>query len=133
MRTTLNLEKAKIEYNDIMFAYAWEHCTIGTRFSEGTENWNLRDMVSEVQYHYDTCYEDGNIQSEGRFPDYWKYDSTAILSQEKYRYITRHNEAEKELHDEWLEKTRRLRNFIRKYKKHIEDMECSEGHCSIWD
>ena len=130
---TVNLEKAIIEFNSIMFDYCWEHCTIGTSFSENTEGWNLRDMVSEAQYHYDTCYESGNCNEEGRYPDYWELDSSCILSQEKYRRVIRHNESEKEMHEDWLRKTRRLRNFIRKYKNHIGELKCVNGHCSCWD
>lgn len=126
-------EEAKKRYNEMMNDFGLEYLTIGERLSENTDNWNVRDMVSECQYQLDVCYEDDNANSEGRFPDYWEYDSTAILSEKRFRYITRHNENEKELHEEWLKKTRRLRSFIRKYKKHIEDIECTEGHCSMWD
>ena len=129
----LNFEQVKTEYNDIMFAYCWEHCTVDTKYSENTEGWNLRDRVSEVQYHLDTCYEEGNAESEGRHPEYWKIDSSCILSKEKYDYVTRHNEQEKKSHEEWLKKTRRLRSFVRKYEKHIEEIQCIEGHCSCFD
>ncbi len=128
-----NFEQAKAEYNSIMFDYCWEHCTIGTRFSEDTDGWNLRDMVSEAQYHLDTCYEEGHAENEGRYPEYRKIDSSCILSEEKYRRVIRHNEQEKELHEYWLRKTRRLRTFVRKYKKHIEQLECVSGHCSDFD
>lgn len=132
-KKTIDFEKAKAEYNSIMFDYCWEHCTIGTSFSENTEGWNLRDMVSEAQYHYETCYEEGHGESEGRCPEYLKLDSSCVLSQEKYRYVIHHNEQEKALHEHWLRKTRRLRNFIRKYEKHIQDIQCVDGHCSNFD
>lgn len=133
MAKVIDLKKATAEYNDLMEDYCWEHVTIGTRYSEDTDGWNLRDMVSEVQYHYDTCYEDGNCNSEGRYPDYWEIDNACMLSRELFRYYTRHNEGQKELHEEWLRKTRRLRAFIRKYKNHINDLVCVCGHCSIYD
>lgn len=132
-KKTVDLEKAKAEYNDIMEYIGREESTVGTSFSEDTDGWNLRDMVSEAQYHYECCYEDGNAQSEGRYPDYEQYDSSCILSKEKYRYVTRHNEREKEAHEHWLNRTRRLRNFIRKYKDHIQDLACVQGHCSCYD
>ena len=43
----LNIEKATQRYNNIMERLGYEHNTIGTRFSEDTENWNIRDMVAQ--------------------------------------------------------------------------------------
>lgn len=34
----LNMESAIKRYNDIMYSCGYEHSTIGTRYSEGTEN-----------------------------------------------------------------------------------------------
>lgn len=112
---TVDFDKAKIEYNNIMFDYCWEHCTIGTSFSENTEGWNLRDMVSEAQYHYDTCYESGNLNEEGRYINYWEIDSSCLLDKRRYLSFIRHNNYVKEMHEEWLRKTRRLRTFITCY------------------
>lgn len=130
---TVNVEKATFEFNSIMLDYGWEHCTIGTSFSENTEGWNLRDMVSEIQYHYDTCYESGNANEEGRYPDYWGIDGSCILSKEEYCRALRHNNYEKKMHEDWLRKTMRLRNFVRKYKNDIGELKCVTGHCSCWD
>lgn len=115
-----DLKKAIKRYNSIMFDFCWEHCTIGTRFSEDTEGWNLRDMVSECQYHLDTCYEEGNLQSEGSDV------------QELYDCNYSYNEVQS-IRKEWLSKTRRLRNFIEAYKPYIGDLKCVVGHCSDFD
>ena len=42
----LNMKRAIKRYNDIMNVIGYEHNTIGTRYSEGTENWNKRDMLA---------------------------------------------------------------------------------------
>ena len=129
----LNLKQATEKYNDLMWSLCYEHNTIGTRLSENTENWNLRDMVSECQYVLDCCYEEGNLNNEGQHPDYWEHTTETILNKAKYDYVNRHNDAQKELHKYWLSKTRRLRNFIKKYEPYIQDMTCSMWHCSHYD
>lgn len=126
-------ETAKKQYNDMMNSLGLEFLTIGERLSENTENWNLRDMVSECQYQLDVCYEDGNANNEGQYPDYWEYTSEDILSKRRYDYVTRHNEEQKQMHNDWLSKTKRLRNFIKKYEKTALTMKCAEGHCSKFD
>ena len=126
-------EEAKKKYNRLMFDLCIEHVTIGTRFSEDTENWNLRDMVSECQYTLDCCYEEGNANQEGQYPDIWKYTADDLMSKRRYDYVTRHNEEQKEMHKSWLSKTRRLRNFITKYAPLIKGMKCAQGHCSCYD
>lgn len=133
MENTKIFEEAKKRYNTMMNDFALEHLTIGCRLSENTDNWNLRDMVSECQYQLDVCYEEGNDNNEGQYPDYWEITAEDILNKRKYDYLTSHNESEEELHKEWLSKTRRLRNFIRKYESAALTMECSEGHCSRFD
>ena len=116
----LNLKKAIDRYNSIMMDFCWEHCTIGTSYSECTEEWNLRDMVSEAQYHLDTCYEEGNLQAEG--------------SDLQELYDMGYSDCSvKEIRKEWLSKTRRLRNFIEAYKPYITELKCFVGHCSKFD
>ena len=128
-----NMRTAIRQYNALMNSLCYEHNTIGTSLSENTENWNLRDMVSECQYVLDCCYEEGNVNNEGQYPEYWQYTEADMLNPTRFSYIKRHNEAQKELHTEWLSKTRRLRNFIKKYSPYIKDMKCCMGHCSCWD
>lgn len=114
-------EQAKKRYNKMMNDFCLEHLTIGDRLSENTENWNIRDMVSECQYQLDVCFEDGNSNSEGRYTheliEYYGYDE----------------EDAKQEHARWLSKTTRLRNFIKKYKEIAMTMDCSDGHCSKFD
>jgi hypothetical protein len=98
-----------------------EFATIGTDFSENTEGWTLRDMVSEVQYHLDCCYEEENANADGRYID-----------QYMDMYGVDLEEAE-QVHADWLQKTRKLRAFVTRYKKEALLTTCKTGHCSKFD
>ena len=129
----IEIEKAIEKYNDMMFERGYEHNSIGTRLSENTENWNLRDMVSECQYVLDTCYEEGHVNSEGRYPEYWEITPDDVLNKSRYDRLVRRNNEERKLHKAWLSRTRRLRNFIKAYEPYIKNMKCTMGHCSSYD
>lgn len=117
----LNFETAKKQYNALMNDLGLEFLTIGTSFSEDTDGWNIRDMVSECQYQLDVCYEDNNANSEGRY-----------ISELMDMYCMSEEDA-MDVHKDWLNKTRKLRNFIRKYQNIAMQEECTAGHCSKWD
>lgn len=115
-------EKKVVErYNAIMNYICCEHCTIGTNYSENTEGWNLRDMVSECQYHLDCRYESGNANSDGR-----------SVSDYMDMYGCDREDAE-DAHREWLKEVGRLKRFIDKYKAEAMTMKCTSGHCSKYD
>lgn len=109
MTTTVNNKKAIREYNNIMESIGYEHVTIGTSLSEGTEEWNLRDMVAECDYTLSCYYEEGHANGDMRYSE---------------------DEEERAM---WKSETRRLKKFIEKYKDEAMTMECSEGHCSNYD
>ena len=129
----LNMKKVIERYNGIMYSLCYEHNTIGTSLSEDTENWNLRDMVSECQYCLDCCYEDGHANNEGQYPEYWDFTGQDLLNKSRYERVVRHNKYEEEAHRAWVSRTRRLRNFIKAYSPYIKDMKCYMGHCSFYD
>ena len=104
----LNFEAAKKRYNDIMYYIAIEYLTIGERYSENTENWNIRDMVAECDYQLSTYYEDGHCNEEMRRED-------------------------EEGRKRWYSETGRLKRFIEAYKPFIEGVKCADGHCSNYD
>ena len=104
----LNMEKIVKRYNGMMYFMCLEHLTIGTRFSEGTEGWNLRDMVSEAQYQLDL-----------------HYDEDTMTGMERYSDIDGGKQ--------WRCEVGRLSRFIAAYVPYIEELECVEGHCSKYD
>lgn len=105
----LNIEAATKRYNSIMYGMGYEHLTIGTNLSEGTDNWNLRDMVCECDYQLSAYYEDGNINADLRYSD----DPNDRKA--------------------WASETGKLKRFIAAYSPFIKDMRCTEGHCSRFD
>ena len=93
-------EMAKVSavkrYNELMNDLCREHSTIGTSFSENTDGWNLRDMVSEVQYVLDLYDDPSTIYWEDAHDD----------NQPSY----------KPWYKEWLSEKRRMKRFIERYK-----------------
>lgn len=104
----LNMEKVVERYNGIMYDLCLEHLTIGTRFSENTEGWNLRDMVAEADYNLSCYYESGHCRCDDRF-----------LSKDEYKT--------------WLSETGKLKRFIKAYEPFIHNLKCTTGHCSKYD
>lgn len=105
----LNMKTAINRYNDIMETIGHEHNTIGTKFSEGTDNWNLRDMVAECDYTLSTYYEDGHCNGDMRYSE---------------------DEKERKM---WRSETGRLKRFINAYKPFMWGMKTTQGHCSQYD
>jgi hypothetical protein len=104
----LNMKSAISRYNGIMNAIGYEHNTIGDVLSEGTAEWNLRDMVAEADYTLSTYYEDGHCNGDMRYGD-----------EDERKY--------------WRSETGKLRRFIKAYEPFIKGMTCTEGHCSKYD
>ena len=118
------------KYNDLMYMLCCEHNTIGTKLSERTEEWNLRDMVSECQYQLDCYYEEGH----NAYEQLHALDGCTMTIEDlmddrcmkRYLWMMQGvEEAKKEM--------KALRQFINTYKKDISGMECHQGHCSMWD
>ena len=101
------------QYNNIMNDICHEHLTIGTRLSEGTENWNLRDMVSEMQYQLEIWDDPDCI--------YWQdaHDESQPSDRSWYK--------------NWCSEKARMKRFIERWKDEAMKMECTEGHCSNFD
>lgn len=105
----LNMETAIKRYNKLLNELNYEHHTIGTRFSEGTEGWNLRDMVAECDYILSCYYEAGHCNNDMRYSE------------------------DMEERKMWMSETGKLKRFIEKYKPYINDLKCIAGHCSKYD
>ena len=101
----LHMDTAIKRYNSIMETIAYEHLTIGTQFSESTDNWNLRDMVAECDYVLSTYYESGHANAEMKHED----------------------------RKTWKSETSKLSRFINTYKQFIGNMKCFSKHCSKYD
>ena len=109
MKVADYFDKAVKRYNDIMMSLCYEHVTIGTRYSEGTENWNIRDMVAECDYVLSCYFEGGHLRAE-----------------------MRHSE-DTEARKLWRSETGKLKRFIAAYEPFIEGVICEAGHCSQYD
>lgn len=105
----LNIDGAIKRYNNIMETIGYEHNTIGTKYSESTENWNLRDMIAECDYTLSTYYEEVHCNNDMRYSDY------------------------AEDRQMWILEVNRLESFIKAYKPYINDLKCYEEHCSKYD
>lgn len=105
--------KAIAQYNEIMSSICRAYNTINTSFSDGTKNWNLRDMVSEMQYTLDIYDDESCI--------YWEeaHDDS--------------QPAHKPWLKEWINNKARMKRFIKKYKDEALKMECVQHHSSCFD
>lgn len=106
-------EKAVKRYNDLMYEVGEDYNTIGTNSTENDggyerDKWNLRDLVSEVQYLSDKYHDRGCVYLEEA-----EFDSN-------YR-------------KEWRRLTAKMKRFIDAYKEEALTMECVNTHCSKWD
>jgi hypothetical protein len=100
-------------YNKLMFHLGMEYDTIGTKYTEDPErrsDWNLRDLVSEVQYWLDfyldpnsSYYENAHDPDDDGYKEVYKKDISM------------------------------MRAFIRRYKKEALNMDCNYVHVSKYD
>lgn len=104
----VNMKTAIKKYNAIMMRIGYEHNSIGTEFSEGTDNWNLRDMVAEMAYTLSTYYEEGHANHD------MQYDGSDWKKM-------------------WVSETGKIKRFIKRYEPFIKNMKCAEPHCSNYD
>lgn len=87
-----NIGKVIVRYNALMETIGYEHSTIGTEYSEDTENWGIKEMVEECKYYLETYYEGGHSNNDLRYGS----------SDEK---------------KEWASHVGKLKRFIAKYKE----------------
>ena len=108
------MERAIKNYNKLMLDTCCDHCMIG--HGELTKNWNLRDMVSEMQYMLDSY----NNPNNAPYQDAHMEDQPIVNGRKEYLY-------------EWQKIKARMSRFITTYAPHVKDMKCCEGHFSKWD
>ena len=105
---TKDFEKAKRRYNKMMNSLGLEHLTIGEELSEETENWNIRDMVSEAQYQLDLYYDPETASGMMLYED-------------------------EECKKGWRSETGQLSRYINAWEEVAMTMECETEHCSKYD
>ena len=108
MEKNFDFERAKRRYNRLMCSLCLEYLTIGTSYSEGTDGWNIRDMVSECAFQYEKYLDEGTMQGSMRYGD----------------KIERR---------EWRSEAGRLKRFIEYYEVYIYGVVCKFKHGSIYD
>lgn len=108
------MDKIVKRYNKLMYSIGREYVTIGTSDSDiDNKDWNLRDMVSEVQY----------------WLDFWQDDNCTY---KEFAYDTS-NPDHKELYNQYRNDLARMQRFIDRYEDEALTMVCTEGHCSKYD
>ena len=110
------MDKIIKRYNNLMYSLGREHVTIGTEDTEepeSTNKWNLRDMVSEVQYWLDSWQSDDSIYREAA------YDTS----------LPDH----KEVYSQYRNDLARMERFIARFENEALTMKCTEKHCSRYD
>lgn len=89
-------------YNRLVTEAGFSDRTMGSQY---TENWNLRDMVAEMDYIRSTFYEPGHVNNKMRTGD----------------------------PKAWLSFIDRIGYFLRKYREHIGDLVAHTTHNSKFD
>lgn len=92
-------------YNQLMIDIGYPKKTIGLEFSGETANWNVRDIVAEIEYIRSTFYNKDHDNAKIRDEDPLTFNRL----------------------------TNRLRHFIRTYKPYIEGVEATTKHNSKYD
>ena len=100
------------QYNNIMEDICREFLAIGEQHNE-TAGWNLRDMVSEMQYTLDQYEDPDCIYWQDAHDECQPYDKPWLK--------------------EWQKEKARMKRFIAKYKAEALKMECTQSHCSKYD
>lgn len=116
------LQQAKVEYNKLMKSLGLDYNTVDTDYCEGTDGWNLKDMICEAKYQLELFFETGTVQ----------YDD--LHSIKKYKHITFNQISTYSklfvVSENAKKDVKNLRAFINKYKKFVKDMQCVTEHCS---
>lgn len=99
-----DFEKALPKFDELICVYYSEDDTVEDN-EEKRKNWNLRDLIAEMDYCLFRYYEEGNCNFEER----------------KYNY------------DEWLSAVKKMKRFIQRWLPKCKDMKPYEEHCSHYD
>lgn len=101
----LNMKQVTDYYNTLVTEAGFPEKTIGTEYSKETADWNLRDMVAEMDHVRSTFYEPGHPNNK------WRDDDPA----------------------EWETFLNRIYYFLSKYRQCIGDLVAHTKHNSKYD
>lgn len=99
-----DFEKAIKKYDELITLFYSGDETVEDN-AEKRENWNLRDLIAEMDYCLSRYYEEGNACFEDR-----KYD-----------------------YKEWFSAIKRMKRFIQRWLPKCNHMRPYEKHCSYYD
>lgn len=99
-----DFEKAVKKYDELITLFYSGDETVEDN-AEKRENWNLRDLIAEMDYCLSRYYEEGNACFEDR-----KYD-----------------------YKEWFSAVKRMKRFIQRWLPKCNHMRPYEKHCSYYD
>jgi len=120
------MENATTEYNDLMYKYGLDHLAI----HKENEHWNLRDMVSEVCYQYETATTNGYSKKEeydDACDDYEEYkNDDSKIGRMRFKEATEIIKHYRAMLDDY-------RKFAMRYRKEASQMKCTTRHSSKWD
>ena len=111
MKESTRFENAKRDFNQLVWYLGIEYCEItDVPYEEDQEIWNIRDMISEIQFELDKYSN----------PDMEQYAVLHGLGDEIDVQNAKNNVAA-------------MQKFINKYKKYVGDLKCIRPHMSRWD
>lgn len=96
-----DFDKAVKKYDELISEFYYEEDTV----KETHKNWNLRDLVSEMDYCLSRYYKEGNANFDARKDNY----------------------------KEWLSDVKKMKRFIKRWLPKCNNMKPYEGHCSKYD
>lgn len=99
-----DFERAMKKYDELITLFYSGDETVEDN-EERRKNWNLRDLIAEMDYCLSRYYEEGN----------------ACFEDMKYDY------------NGWLSATKRMKRFIKRWLPKCKYMKPSEEHCSHYD
>lgn len=99
-----DFEKALPKFDELICDYYSGDETVEDN-EEKRKNWNLRDLIAEMDYCLFRFYEEGNANFESRRDNY----------------------------KEWLSAVKKMKRFIQRWLPKCKDMKPYEEHCSHYD
>lgn len=114
--TEKQIKQATNTYNNIMFSICREFALVGDGQGDGTEKWNVRDMVCEIDYTLH-IYLDETCQP---------YIDAHFYPEDKHNRNSSY-------YTDWYNPIQRMKRFLKTYEPLSRDIKPSQDHCSKYD